>query len=145
LATGLAGSGFPLISFFPMQGLWRRSPAVASIELVEDSVLIEISYVDFMSLLESFGEVPSLVEKIRANYQKMRAGNSVDLANLYARERYQKFFGLHKELFNVAKHKDIASFLGIRDDGFHRYQQCLFLVKGFISWSLIEMLNAAFL
>ncbi len=106
---------------FSYPGFFAQEPAVASIELVEDSVLLEISYRDFMGLREGFAEMPLLVEKIRAHYEKARVGHAGDLVNLSARERYRKFFQEHKGLFNVAKHRDIASFLGIRDDGFHRY------------------------
>lgn len=107
---------------FSYPGFFAREPAVASIELVEDSVLLEIAYADLMGLKEEFEEVGLLVEKIRAGHEKLRAAHAMDLVNLNARERYRKFFEGNKRLFNVAKHKDIAGFLGIRDDGFHRYQ-----------------------
>lgn len=113
---------YPSDFLFSYPGFFAQEPAIASIELVEDSVLLEISYADFMEVRDSYAEVPLLVEKIRAHYEKMRVGHAADLVNLNARERYQKFFAAHKGLFNVARHKDIASFLGIKDDGFHRYQ-----------------------
>lgn len=106
---------------FSYPGFFNREPASAGIELVEDSVLLEISYDDFMSLRMGFSEVHLLVEKIRGYYEGLRVGHAQDLVNLSAKERYLKFFQERKSLFNVAKHRDIASFLGIRDDGFHRY------------------------
>ena len=112
---------------FSYPGFFSQEPAIASIELVEDSVLLEISYVDFMALREGFAEVPLLVEKIRGHYERLRVGHAADLVSLSARERYLKFHSEHKSLFNVAKQKDIAAFLGIRDDGFHRYYKLLSL------------------
>lgn len=107
---------------FAHPGFFAREPAIASIELIEDCYLAEISYSDFMVLRGEFAEVEVLVERIRAKHEKARAEHLGDLVNLSAKERYHKFYAAHKGLFNVAKHKDIASFLGIKDDGFHRYQ-----------------------
>lgn len=106
---------------FSFPGFFAQEVAVASIELIEDSILLEITYRDFIQLMAGFTEVLLMVEKIRAKYEKGRAAHAGDLVNLSARERFQKFFSLHRGLFNVARHKDIASFLGIKDDGFHRY------------------------
>jgi signal-transduction protein with cAMP-binding, CBS, and nucleotidyltransferase domain len=106
---------------FSFPGFFAGEVASASIELLEDSVLLEIAYADLMGLRESFNEVGFLVEKIRAAHERARALHSRDVMSLSARERFVKFFGEHKRLFNVARHKDIASFLGIKDDGFHRY------------------------
>lgn len=106
---------------FAYPGFFAGEPASASIELLEDSVLLEIGLADLMGLRAGFAEVGLLVEKVRAANERARALHGGDLVNLSARERFQKFYGLHKGLFNVARHKDIASFLGIKDDGFHRY------------------------
>ncbi|RYG54890.1 MAG: Crp/Fnr family transcriptional regulator [Chitinophagaceae bacterium] len=106
---------------FSFPGFFAQLPAVSSVELVEDSVLLELSFGDFASLRERFLELGVMVEKIRAHYEKGRVAHAGDLVDLSAKERFDKFFKLHKGLFNVVRHKDIASFLGIRDDGFHRY------------------------
>jgi len=106
---------------FSFPGFFAQEPALSSMELVEDSVLLELSFAGLMELKEEFGELGLLVEKIRSRAERERALHAGDLVGLSARERFRKFFGLHKGLFNVARHKDIASFLGIRDDGFHRY------------------------
>ncbi len=109
-----------LVFYYP--GFFAGEPAAVRIELLEDIVVLEMAYSDLLLLAEKFSEVPLLIEKIRAHHEKLRAAHAMDLVSLNARERYQKFFAAHKGLFNVARHKDIASFLGIRDDGFHRYQ-----------------------
>lgn len=107
---------------FSYPGFFAQEPAIADMRLIEDCTLLEISFDDFVQLRESFPEVPILVEKIRSYYERLRVGHASDLVNLSARERYQRFYGQHRSLFQVAKQKDITSFLGIRNDGFHRYQ-----------------------
>ncbi len=106
---------------FAYPGFFAGEPAASSIELLEDSALLEMNYSDLLKLAESFGEISLVIEKIRAVHERARASHAGDLVSLSSKERYVKFFSAHKGLFNVAKHKDIASFLGIKDDGFHRY------------------------
>lgn len=107
---------------FSYPGFFAQEPAISSIELVEDSRMLQLSYPDFMLLKERFSEMHLLVEKVRGHYDRVRVQHTLDMASLSAKERYQKFYAAHKRVFNVARHKDIAAFLGIKDDGFHRYQ-----------------------
>lgn len=95
---------------------------MAAIELIEDSLLMEISLENFLWLKETFAEVEVLVEKIRAGHERARVLHAKELVELSAKERCQKLFEKRKSLFNVAKQRDIASFLGIKSDGLHRYQ-----------------------
>lgn len=113
---------YPGDFLFAYPGFFAQEPSLTNMQLIQDSLLLEISYVDFLNLKESFAEVTPLVEKIRGYYERLRVEHADDMLNLSARERYLKFFSAHRELFNVAKQKDIAAFLGIKDDGFHRYQ-----------------------
>lgn len=112
---------FPSDFLFCFPGFFAQVPVECSIVLVEDCVLLELSFSDFVGLRERFLEVGVMAEGIRALYERARAAHAGDLVNLSAKKRFDQFFRLHKGLFNVAKHKDIASFLGIKDDGFHRY------------------------
>lgn len=107
---------------FSYPGFFAQEPAQASIELVEQCRMLQLSYVDLMLLRERFFDMQLLLERLRSYYERARVNHANDLANLPAKERYLKFYSSHKRIFNVARHKDIASFLGIRDDGFHRYQ-----------------------
>lgn len=122
VANGMVSWFFFASDFlFAYPGFFAGEPSVSSIELLEDSVLMEMDYTDLLRLGERFKEIALVIEKIRAVHERARAGHAGDLVSLSSKERYLKFFGLHKGLFNVARHKDIASFLGIKDDGFHRY------------------------
>lgn len=102
-------------------GFFSQGIAVNDIEVIDDAVLIEISYEKFMELRNGFDEVPLLVEKIRDYYDGRRLGHASDLLSLKAAERFRKFITENKELFRVAKRRDIASFLGIKDDSLRRF------------------------
>lgn len=90
---------------FSYPGFFSREPVIAAIELVEDSVVLEISYDDFMSLKERFNEVPLLVEKIRGYYERLRVGRTSDFVNLSANDRYKKFYQAHS-IFQCCQAKD---------------------------------------
>ncbi|AZI24151.1 Crp/Fnr family transcriptional regulator [Pedobacter sp. G11] len=100
---------------------FNQKDALSDIEALPDTVLLEISHEDFMMLRIKFREVEKLVEEIEFYYDKARIAHSEDLFNLSGRQKYRKFYSAHPALFNVAKHKDIASFLGLKDIGFRRY------------------------
>jgi CRP-like cAMP-binding protein len=102
-------------------GFFSQGIAVNDIIVLDDSVLIEISYEKFMSLKDGFGEVPLLVEKIRDYYDSLRLAHASDQVNLKAGERFRKFIAGNKALFGVAKRRDIASFLGIKEDSLRRF------------------------
>ncbi|RBQ11549.1 hypothetical protein DRW42_03550 [Pedobacter miscanthi] len=102
-------------------GFFSQGTAINDIELIDDALLIEISYEKFMELRNGFGEVPVLVEKIRDYYDGLRLAHASDLLTLKAAERFRKFITQSKGLFGIAKRRDIASFLGIKDDSLRRY------------------------
>lgn len=100
---------------------FNQKEALSDIEVLPDTVLLEISHEDFMALRIKFREVEKLVEEVEFYYDKARIAHSEDLFNLSGKQKYRKFYTAHPALFNVAKHKDIASFLGLKDIGFRRY------------------------
>lgn len=102
-------------------GFFSQGVAINDIVLVADSTLIEISYEKFMQLRDGFDEVPLLVEKIRDYYDGLRLAHASNLLMLKAGERFKKFTAQNKGLFGVAKRRDIASFLGIKDDSLRRF------------------------
>ncbi|MGN7986042.1 Crp/Fnr family transcriptional regulator [Pedobacter sp. 22226] len=102
-------------------GFFSQGIAVNDIEVINDAMLIEISYEKFMELKGSFEEVPILVERIRDYYDGLRLAHASDLLSLKAAQRFRKFITENKELFGVAKRRDVASFLGIKDDSLRRF------------------------
>ncbi|MBC8986682.1 Crp/Fnr family transcriptional regulator [Pedobacter sp. N36a] len=106
---------------FAYPGFFSQQPAESAVELIEECRLIEMDYEDFIILRDTFPEVWPLVESIRHYYDHLRLTHLKDLQSLSAKVKYLKFYHEHKSLFNIARHKDIANFLGIKDDGFNRY------------------------
>jgi hypothetical protein len=104
---------------------FNQKEAVSDIEVLPNTTLLEISYEDFVSLKTSFPEVDKLVEEVKFHYDKARLDHQEDLFNLSGKQKYQKFHKAHPALFNVVKHKDITSFLGMKDFSFRRYYSLL--------------------
>ena len=102
-------------------GFFSQGTAINDIEVIDDAVLIEISYEKFMELRNGFEEVPLLVEKIRDHYDGQRLEHASDVLVLKAADRFKKFILENKKLFGVAKRRDIASFLGIKYDSLRRF------------------------
>lgn len=100
---------------------FNQKDAISDIEVLPNTVLLEISHEDFIMLKTTFPEVIKLVEEVKYYYDKARLDHNEDLFNLSGKQKYEKFHTAHRGLFNVAKHKDIASFLGLKDIGFRRY------------------------
>lgn len=112
---------YPHDFVLPYPVFLNQKEALRDIEVLPNTTLLEISHEDFLSLKASFPEVSKLIEEIKFYYDKGRLDHSEDLFNLSGKQKYQKFYKAHPGLFNVAKHKDIASFLGLKDIGFRRY------------------------
>ena len=104
---------------------FNQKDAVSDIEVLPNTSLLELSYEDFLSLKDSFPEVNKLVEEVKFYYDTARIDHHEDLFNLSGKQNYQKFHSAHPGLFNVAKHKDITSFLGLKDFSFRRYYSLL--------------------
>lgn len=100
---------------------FNQKDAISDIEVLPNTTLLEISYEDFILLKTLYPEVNKLVEEVKFYYDKARLDHHEDLFNLSGRQKYQKFHSAHPALFNVVKHKDITSFLGMKDFSFRRY------------------------
>ncbi|MFF9961482.1 Crp/Fnr family transcriptional regulator [Pedobacter suwonensis] len=100
---------------------FNQKEAISDIEVLPNTILLEISYEDFITLKALYPEVNRLVEELKFYYDKARLDHNEDLFNLSGKQKYQKFHSAHPALFNVAKHKDITSFLGMKDFSFRRY------------------------
>lgn len=102
-------------------GFFSQKEAISDIEVLPNTVLLEISLEDILSLKTSFPEVLRLIDELKFYYDKARFDHHEDLFNLSGKQKYRKFQSEHAALFNVAKHKDITSFLGMKDISFRRY------------------------
>lgn len=100
---------------------FNQLPAFRDIEIIADSTVVEISYKDLIGLRHDFEELNFTIDLARDQCESERARHASESHTLSARERYEQFYKKHKPLFNLARHKDIASFLRIKSDGFRRY------------------------
>jgi hypothetical protein len=100
---------------------FSQLPAFRDVEIISDSILLEVSFQNLILLRHRFEELVNLID-IARDCCDLERGRLVSMReNLSAKERYDRYFNDHKLLFNFAKHKDIASLLGIKSDGFRRY------------------------
>jgi CRP-like cAMP-binding protein len=107
---------------FAYPGFFSMEAAPAQIVMLCDGIVVELDLSQWVDLLARHGELGLVVERLRASHERERMAHGLMLTTVPARERYRVFFAAHPWLFNLARHRDIASFLGIRDDGFHRYR-----------------------
>lgn len=112
---------FPNDFVLPYPVFLNQKDTISDIEVLPNTTLLEISHEDFMNLKKLFPEVKKLLEEIKFYYDKARLDHAEDLFSLSGKEKYQKFYKAHPGLFNVAKHKDITSFLGMKDISLRRY------------------------
>ncbi|TCD05861.1 Crp/Fnr family transcriptional regulator [Pedobacter frigidisoli] len=104
---------------------FNQKEAISDIEVLPNTILLEISYEDFLTLRLSNPRVNKLEEELKFYYDKARIDHHEDLFNLSGKQKYQKFHNAHPALFNVVKHKDITSFLAMKDFSFRRYYSLL--------------------
>jgi CRP-like cAMP-binding protein len=90
-----------------------------TIELMEDSVLIQINLNAFARLAENNQDVARLSFQWLAEYTKF-LGEQLDLHTLSSRDRYEKITAAHPELLQRVSLTDLASFLGMRRETLSR-------------------------
>ncbi|NII83181.1 Crp/Fnr family transcriptional regulator [Pedobacter sp. SG908] len=110
---------------FAHPGFFAGLPSLVEIEAYGGTVLLELSRVDLAVLMQDFEEGPLLTETLRYHNQAARAAHIGDLMNLKHAEMVRRFYHGHKAAFLTARAKDIASFLGIKDNGIHRFKKGL--------------------
>jgi len=106
---------------FAHPGFFAGLPSMVEIEVYSGTILLALSRTDLIQLLQDFGEGILLTEMIRYRNQAARAAHMDSLLNLRHTEMVRRFYHHHKAVFLIARAKDIASFLGIKDNGIHRF------------------------
>jgi CRP-like cAMP-binding protein len=106
---------------FAHPGFFAGLPSLVEIEAYAGTVLLELSRMDLALLIQNFQEGPLLIETLRYHNQAARSAHISDLVNLKHAEMVSRYYQGHKAVFLTARAKDIASFLGIKDNGMHRF------------------------
>lgn len=105
------------------QAFFYQQPSEISIELIEDSELAFLPFDQLKLLMEIVPEAATLFEKIRFKYQRAYDYHLNQKHLLNAKERYLILIKLRPELFDIAKQKDIANFLGINANTLSRLKR----------------------
>lgn len=106
---------------FAHPGFFAGLPSLVEIEAYPGTVLLELSRLDLALLIQNFQEGSLLIETLRYRNQAARSAHTSDLVNLKHAEMVRRYYHEHKVVFLTARAKDIASFLGIKDNGIHRF------------------------
>jgi CRP-like cAMP-binding protein len=106
---------------FAQPGFFAGLPSLVEIEVYGGTVLLELPRMDLAVLMQDFEEGSLLTETIRYRNEAARSAHTADLINLRHAEMVRRFYRDHKSVFLIARAKDIASFLGIKDNGIRRF------------------------
>ncbi|MBB5619436.1 CRP-like cAMP-binding protein [Pedobacter cryoconitis] len=105
---------------YTIPGFFSETAAPSSIELLEDSHLIYMNVEDYLRLEK---EMDFLFKKIRDHYDAVRQEYQRNRLHLSGKQKYLQLFTAHPSLFNNAKMKDIAYFLGISPNSLSRFRK----------------------
>jgi CRP-like cAMP-binding protein len=105
-------------------GFLEHKKSGVSIDFYRDSRLLEID-LDMVSGKQLYNEVQQLSYRFAEFSSKRRQEHLMDLLSLNRSAHVKKFFSGHQFLFNFVRHRDLASFLGIRDKSLYRYLKSL--------------------
>jgi len=105
---------------YTIPGFFSQTAAPSSIELLEDSHLVYLNIEDYMRLEK---EMNFTFAKIRDHYDALRQEYQTNRFHLGGKQKYLQLFSAHPQLFNNAKLKDIAYFLGISPNSLSRLRK----------------------
>ncbi len=92
-----------------------------SIDFYSGSALLEIDLIalsENTKILEEFTLIKGALTDFNMS---LRHEHLRDLSKLTRLQHVKKFYDSHQMLFNFVRHKDLASFFGIRDKSIYRY------------------------
>lgn len=96
---------------FSMNSFFRQLEAGESIELLEDSTLLLLSFADIGALRVQYRECLLLERTLIEDYYSRFNRHHRNMLAQRNEDKYRSINMAHKELFNLANQKDIASFL----------------------------------
>lgn len=98
---------------FTSPGFFSQTKTQSEVIALTDAVVIYMTIEDFNTCKEQFEQVYPLSELIREKDLRSRINHGKRIARYSAEEVLKFFFKKRKSLFNLAKRKDIAHFMGI--------------------------------
>jgi len=128
LYSGLAKEYIPqsggqkIVRFISANQLLLRLDIRHGIELMEDSVVVHITFSNIVKMLRLYPETSILHQKIKQQYLKERAEFLSAVRQKTTAERYFDLLEKQPEVFEFAEAGEIASYLNISEA---QYQQLL--------------------
>lgn len=97
-------------------GFFSQDPSGETIEILESSTVVLISYQSWRGLMGSFPETEVLTEKLRTACDKARLQHSEDISNLSTDDRYLARRKMLENLTTRTKQKFVAEMMGMAPD-----------------------------
>ena len=97
-------------------GIFSRQPAESYIQTLEKTHLVYIDFNNLRQLIREYPEAEHFFHLITDHNRRLVNTALNQFRTLSSEKRYQLLFQTRPNLFNVAKQKDIAYFLGIATD-----------------------------
>lgn len=97
-------------------GFFSQDPSERTIEILERSKVVLISYLNWRKLMHDFPETELLTERIRRACDKARLVHAEEIKNLSTDERYLVRRKVLEDLFTRTKQKYVAEMMGMAPD-----------------------------
>lgn len=103
-----------------VSSFYNQKPSTENVELLEDAVLISISFADLQSLYERFPEFNLVGRVLTEKYYCLSEERLANMRMQTTREKYETLLLTYPEIFNRAPLKYIASYLGMKPETISR-------------------------
>lgn len=129
LDSGLAKEYIPqpggqkIVRFISPKQLLLRLDTRHGIELMEDSVVVHITFSNIVKMLRLYPETAILHQKIKQEYLKERANFLSAIKRKTTAERYFDLLEQQPEVFKLAEAGEIASYLNISEAQYERLRR----------------------
>lgn len=94
-------------------------------EVLTETTILSVSMKDLKKLIRNYPQMKYSPTVLTSCFEELLDSHLDEMKALSATERYKKLFSKRPELFNSARQKDIAQFLGIKADTLSRIRKSM--------------------
>lgn len=121
-------SGSPYTTWFmgknefviSVYSFFSQKPSFEDIEVLEDSVLLSVTWDQLQALYRQFPEFNAIGRLLTEQYYIRSEERTIDQQTLTAHQRYQKLLDTYPDILQKATLGQIASYLGIKQETLSR-------------------------